>query len=170
MAAYGAQIEQGRSKAEAVGYLERLFKNVVVQDKSARESLQTFSGGKGDVLLAYENEALTAQAKGEDLDYVVPDETILIENPVAVLEKSGKSAKAQAFVDYLRSEPAQKVFVEKGYRPVLESANDPKKFPDPPGLFTIAKFGGWSKVTDEFFDPKNSIVATIEQGLGVSTG
>ena len=44
-----------------------------VQDKSAREALQTFIGGKGDVLLAYENEAITAQQKGEDIDYVVPE-------------------------------------------------------------------------------------------------
>ena len=54
-----------------------------VLDKSARESLQTFSSGKGDVLLGYENEAILAQEQGEELDYVVPDETLLIENPIA---------------------------------------------------------------------------------------
>ena len=64
-----------------------------VQDKSARESLQTFTGGKGDVLLAYENEAILAQEKGEDLDYVVPDQTILIENPVAVTKDTPEQAR-----------------------------------------------------------------------------
>ena len=66
MAAYGAQLEQGKTKQQALDYLEQLFKNVPVQDKSAREALQTFLGGKGDVLLAYENEAITAQQKGAD--------------------------------------------------------------------------------------------------------
>src|SRR5829696_184123 len=114
MAAYGAQLEQGKSKEEAVAYLRKLFAQIPVQDKSARESLQTFSGGKGDVLIAYENEAITAQQKGEDLDYVVPDETILIENPVAITEDS--SQQAQAFVDFLQGPEAQKIFGEKGYR------------------------------------------------------
>src|SRR5918995_2811859 len=84
MAAYGAQLEQGKTEDEAVEYLRRLFRNVSVQDKSARESLQTFSAGKGDVLIAYENEAITAQQAGQKLDYVIPDQTILIENPIAV--------------------------------------------------------------------------------------
>ena len=78
------QTAQGKSDAEATEFLEQLFKNISVQDKSARDSLATFTGGKGDVLLAYENEAITAQQKGEELDYVIPDQTILIENPVAV--------------------------------------------------------------------------------------
>ena len=83
MAAYGAQLEKGKSPAEAEQYVADLFENVPVLDKSARESLQTFSSGKGDVLLGYENEAILAQQKGEELDYVVPDQTLLIENPVA---------------------------------------------------------------------------------------
>ena len=103
MAAYGAQLRQGKSKDEAVEYLRKLFHNVAVQDKSARESLQTFAGGKGDVLIAYENEAITAQQKGEELDYVIPDETILIENPIAVVSESKHPEQAQAFIDYARS-------------------------------------------------------------------
>ena len=87
MAAYGAQLEAGKSPQEAEQYIADLFKNVPVLDKSARESLATFSSGKGDVLLGYENEAILAQQKGEDLDYIVPDQTILIENPVAADER-----------------------------------------------------------------------------------
>ena len=81
MAAYGSQTEQGKSDAEALDFLRQVLANTPVQDKSARESLQTFAGGKGDVLLAYENEAITAQAADIELDYVIPDQTILIENP-----------------------------------------------------------------------------------------
>jgi sulfate/thiosulfate transport system substrate-binding protein len=170
MAAYGAQIEQGKTPDQANDYLKKLFKNVIVQDKSAREALQTFSSGKGDVLLAYENEAITAQQKGEDLEYVVPDETILIQNPIAPTTESKNPEAAKAFVDFVRTPEAQKIFVAKGYRPVLASENDPQKFPDPPGLFKIDRFGGWSKVNDEFFDPDKGSVAEIERSLGVSTG
>jgi sulfate/thiosulfate transport system substrate-binding protein len=169
MAGYGAQIEQGKSEAQATDYLRRLFANVPVQDKSARESLQTFTAGKGDVLLAYENEAITAQDKGEKVEYVVPDETILIENPIAVAKESQAPDKARAFVDFVRSEEGQKIFAQRGYRPVVESANDPKRFPEPSGLFKIDRFGGWSAVNDKFFDPDRGIVAGIEREKGVST-
>jgi sulfate/thiosulfate transport system substrate-binding protein len=139
---------------------------VPVQDKSARESLQTFAGGKGDVLIAYENEAITAQQKGEELDYVIPDETILIENPIAVVSESDSPQQAKAFLDYLRSEPAQKVFAEKGYRSILPELVDAKRYPNPKTLFTIEKFGGWDAVMEEFFDRDTGTVADIERDLG----
>ena len=167
MAAYGAQLEQGKTEQQAEDYLRQLFKNVPVQDKSAREALQTFAGGKGDVLIAYENEAITAQQKGQDIDYVVPDQTILIQNPIA--ETIGANDKAKAFVQFTRSEKAQKIFANKGYRSVIPSLVDKSKYPTPPNLFEITKFGGWSKVNDKFFDPDNGVVAKIEQDLGVST-
>jgi sulfate/thiosulfate-binding protein len=167
MAAYGAQLEQGRSEEQAVEYLRRMFKNVPVQDKGAREALQTFVGGKGDVLIAYENEAITAQQKGEEVDYVIPDQTILIENPIAVT--TGASANAKSFVEFARSEEAQKIFAEKGYRSVIDDLVDKSKYPTPKALFEIGKFGGWTKVIDEFFDPEKGTVAKIEQGLGIST-
>jgi sulfate/thiosulfate transport system substrate-binding protein len=166
MAAYGAQLEQGKSKAEAIAYLRKLFHNVPVQDKSARESLQTFAGGKGDVLIAYENEAITAQQKGEELEYVIPDETILIENPIAVVSESDAPEQAKAFVDYARSEPAQKVFAEKGYRSLLPDLVDAKRYPKPASLFTIEKFGGWDAVMRDFFDRDAGTVADIERDLG----
>jgi sulfate/thiosulfate-binding protein len=167
MAAYGAQLEQGKSKQEALDYLNELFQNVPVQDKSAREALQTFVGGKGDVLLAYENEAITAQQKGEDIEYVVPDETILIENPIAVTTDA--APEAQDFVAFARSEEAQKIYAEKGYRSVIPSLVDKSTYPTPAKLFQIDKFGGWSTVNDEFFDPENGSIAEIEKSLGVST-
>ena len=166
MAAYGAQRELGKSHDEAVAYLEELFKHVSVQDKSARESLQTFTGGKGDVLLAYENEAITAQQKGEALDYVIPDQTILIENPIAVTKDAG--SQAAAFVDFLRTEQAQKVFAEKGYRSVIPSLVDASVYPKPKTLFTIQDLGGWDEVQETFFDREDGIMAGIQREVGAA--
>jgi sulfate/thiosulfate transport system substrate-binding protein len=169
-AAYGAQLEQGKTPAQAEDYLGSLFKNVSVLDKSAREALSTFTSGKGDVLIAYENEAITAQRKGEDIDFVRPDQTILIENPAAVIEKSKQPDKAKALVDFLRGDEAQKIYASKGYRPVVKRLVDKAKYPDPPGLFEIGKLGGWSKVNDSLFDPDEGTVAKIFEDQGKSTG
>ena len=170
MAAYGAQLEQGKTDEEAIAYLRELFlEHVPVQDKSARESLQTFAAGKGDAMLAYENEAIFAQQAGQPIEYVVPDETILIENPVAVVNRSGNAEKAQAFLDYLRSPEAQRIFGEKGYRPVVEDVLAEFDYPAPPGLFTIADLGGWADVRKRFFDREESVFLDIENELGVPT-
>ncbi|MGH3022976.1 MAG: sulfate ABC transporter substrate-binding protein [Gaiellaceae bacterium] len=170
MAAYGAQLEQGKSDQESIDYLRELFvEHVPVQDKSARESLQTFAAGKGDVLLAYENEAIFAQQAGQPFEYVVPDETILIENPVAVVSSGKSPAAAREFVDYLRSADAQRVFGEKGYRPVVEEVLAEFDYPTPSGLFTIADLGGWADVRTRFFDREDSIFLDIENELGVPT-
>src|SRR3954451_23036858 len=169
MAAYGAQLEQGKTDAQATDYLNKLFHNVPVQDKSARDAMTTFTSGKGDVLLAYENEAIAAQQAGQDIDYVVPDQTILIQNPIAVTSTSKNPAKAKAFISFLHSKQGQEIFQSKGYRPINESLVDKSKFPTPQTLFTIDKLGGWSKVNDKFFDPDKGSVAKIEKSLGVST-
>ena len=166
MAAYGAQRKLGASHDEAVEYLRELFRQVSVQDKSARESLQTFVGGKGDVLIAYENEAFTAREKGEELDWVIPDQTILIENPIAVTKDAGE--KARAFVDYLRTEEAQGIFEEKGYRTILGDPREQTTWPNPKTLFTIRDLGGWDEVQAAFFDREAGIVAGIQREVGAA--
>jgi sulfate transport system substrate-binding protein len=143
--------------------------NTPVQDKSAREALQTFAGGKGDVLLAYENEAITAQKAGIELDYVVPDQTILIQNPAAVTTESENPDAAQAFLDWLVTPEAQEIYASKGYRSVLPDLVDESSYPTPKELFKIDEFGGWSEVNDKFFDTEKGSVAEIERDLGVST-
>ena len=168
MAAYGAQRKLGKTHDQAVAYLGELFKHVSVQDKSARESLQTFTGGKGDVLLAYENEAILARDKGEELDYVVPEQTILIQNPVAVVSESGNLEQARAFLAYLRSKPAQAAFGEAGYRPVVHSVAGRFQYPQPPQLFTIDDFGGWDEVQQQFFDREDGIMAAIQRDVGAA--
>ena len=166
MAAYGAQLKEGKSPAQAQQYLQQLFHNVVSQDSSARNSLQTFSAGRGDALLGYENEAIAAQKKGEAIEYVIPSDTILIQAPVAVV---GSSTSAQEFVKYLVSPAGQAIWVASGYRPVISGVPGASKFPTPPGLFTISSLGGWKSVTKQFFDPESGSVTKIEESLGVST-
>jgi sulfate transport system substrate-binding protein len=170
MAAYGTKtITEGSSEDEGLQFLADLLENVSVQDESARDSLGTFLGGKGDVLLAYENEAIAAQHAGEDIEYTIPDSTILIETPIAVLEDADSAT--QDFVDYLYTDEAQQLWADNGYRPVVESVlkQNADEFPTPPDLFTIADLGGWDKVTTEFFDPENGKLAEVERELGVAT-
>jgi sulfate/thiosulfate-binding protein len=169
MAAYGTQIHEGKSPEEALDFLKQILEKTPVQDASARDSLATFTGGKGDVLLAYENEAIAAQNAGEDLEYTIPDSTILIETPLAVTTEA--SSKAQDFVDYQYTPEAQQLWADAGYRPVVKSVFDKNKdkFPVPSDLFTIDEFGGWDKVSTEFFDPAEGKVAAIEKELGVAT-
>ena len=164
MAAYGAKRQEGATHEEAVAFVTELFEHVSVQDKSARDALQTFVGGKGDVLISYENEAITAQQKGETLEYVIPDATILIENPIAVTKDA--PASAQAFVDYLRTDEAQKVFAEKGYRSIKDALVDEERYPTPPQLFEISEYGGWEQVMDDWFDRKGGIMADIQRTVG----
>jgi sulfate transport system substrate-binding protein len=170
MAAYGAQLKQGKSPAQALQYLhDLLVDHVKVQDKSGREAVQDFIGGNGDVVISYENEAITAQQKGSKVDYVIPDQTIFIQNPAAVTAKAPAAAKA--FLDYATTKPAQEVFAKHGYRPVLQDVlqEHALQFPQPKQLFTIDSLGGWTKVNDEFFDPDKGSVAKIEGDAGVST-
>lgn len=177
MAAYGQAAATGLrglnavdAEAAGVDYLNALYKNVVVQDDSARKSLQTFTSGKGDVLIGYENEAIFARLKNQPIDYVVPDSTILIENPVAVTETSKHPEQAQAFLDFLSSPAAQAIFAKNGYRSIDPSVKGPVAFPTPARQFTIATFGGWAEVTKKFFDPAGSIMADVERRIGVSVG
>jgi sulfate transport system substrate-binding protein len=172
LAAYGAKSGGGENAQAGLDYLRQLItKHVVVQDKSGREALQNFTSGTGDVLISYENEALTAQKKGQKVDYVIPDQTISIENPIAVVSKSSHPEQAKAFVAYALSSAGQQKFADWGYRPVDQAVFDQNKakFPTPKGLFTIDDLGGWSKVNDQFFDPDKGSVAKIEQAAGVST-
>ncbi len=174
MAAYGAWRKAGKTDKQAQANLLKLFKNVAVQDASARASLTTFNSGKGDVLLAYENEAYFSRAQGLNMQWVIPKATILIENPIAVTKTSSEKAAANSFLRFLRTPGAQQVFADYGYRPVMKSVENAnrKKFPTRPGLFTIDQLGlgGWEKVQKRFFDPSNSIMARIQRQVGGSTG
>lgn len=166
LAAYGQVVEAGGSEQEAAAYLDAFFKNVVALPGSGRDATTAFLGGTGDVLMAYENEAILAHQNGEKFDYVIPETTLLIENPGAVLKDA--SPKAKAFLDFVLSEEGQEQFALKGFRPVIEGvefgdvqgANDPSNpYPDPKNLLTVAEdFESWGNLSEKFFDEENGIV------------
>jgi sulfate transport system substrate-binding protein len=172
LAGYGAQLKQGKTPAQALAYVKTLLtKNVSVQDSSASSALQTFTSGKGDVLLDYESDAIAAQKAGDSIQYVIPKQTILIETPIAVTSKSSHATQAKAFLDYQWSSAGQTIWAQQGYRPVLSAVAKQfaSKFPTPPQLFTIDFLGGWKKAKSEFFDPATGSITKIEQAAGVPT-
>ncbi len=166
LAAYGAMLKKKKTHTQAVAYLRNLYTHIVSQDRSAREALQTFLAGRGDVLLAYENEAIFANQNNQELPYVIPKGTIRIENPIAVTARSQNKATARAFVRFLRTTAAQRIFAQNGYRPVVPAAARGLSFPTRPHLFTIKWLGGWAKVDKRFFDPNSGIVTRIQRQTG----
>jgi sulfate/thiosulfate-binding protein len=167
MAAYGGMMRAGKTSKQAQTYLGRMWKHVVAAPSSAREGLQTFVAGRGDVFLAYENEAIFAQKHNQPVQFVIPKATILIENPIAVTSNSQHKQQAQAFVNFLRTRPAQRVFAENGYRPLIKGVTQGLSFPTRPQLFTIKYVGGWNAVEKKFFDPNKGVMAKI---IGSSGG
>jgi sulfate/thiosulfate-binding protein len=169
LAAYGAKSNLGRDDQAGLAYLNALFTHVAVQDTSARNSLQTFANGKGDVLIAYQNDAIFAQQHNQPIDYVIPAQSILIENPVAVTSKSKYPQQAKAFLDFLHTRTAQRIFADAGYRPVVSGVAKSGEFKDPAQLFTINDLGGWTSANKKFFDPQTGALVDVERKLGVAT-
>jgi sulfate transport system substrate-binding protein len=172
LAGYGAELKEGKPPAQALDYVRTLLtKNVSVQDASASAALQTFTSGKGDVLLDYESDAIAAEKAGDQVQYIVPKQTILIQTPIAVMSKSSHQTAAKAFLDFQWSPAGQKIWAEQGYRSVLPSvaAQYKSKFPTPQALFDISFLGGWKKAKSEFFDPSTGSITKIEQAAGVPT-
>jgi sulfate/thiosulfate-binding protein len=158
LAAYEHTIAEGGTPAAASAYLKSFFSHVSSRAASGSEATKQFLSGAGNVLISYENEAIAARQAGKPVDYVIPEQTVQIENPAAVTKGAPKEAKA--FLKFVESEKGQEVFVSKGYRPALAGAKvgkvdgalDPNNpFPTPAKLITIDSIGGWSKVNDEFF-------------------
>ncbi|MEO5663340.1 MAG: sulfate ABC transporter substrate-binding protein [Nocardioides sp.] len=179
LAAYGHALEvNGGDEKAARQYLVDFFNNAVALPGSARDALTSFTSGVGDVLISYENEAILARQNDQELDYIVPDETLLIETPAAVTKDA--EPEAQSFLDYLYTDEAQASFQKYGYRPVVDGvtgevdgANDPADpFPTPKVLFTIADdFGGWPAAAEKFFaDGEDGeplgLVAEVQQETG----
>jgi sulfate/thiosulfate-binding protein len=172
LAGYGAELKEGKTPTQALGYLHTLLTtNVSVQDPSASAALQTFTSGKGDVLLDYESDAIAAVKAGDAVQYLIPKQTLLIQTPIAVTSKSSHRRQAQAFLNWQWSTAGQTIWAQQGYRPVDPSVGKQfaSRFPTPPQLFTIDFLGGWTKIKKEFFDPSNGSVTKIEQAAGVPT-
>ena len=148
-----------------------MTKNVPDQPSSASSALQAFTGGEGDVLLDYESDAKAAVKAGDSVQIVYPTQTILIQTPIAVTEKSSHKTQAQAFVNWQWTAAGQTIWAQQGYRPVLASVAKQftSDFPTPPQLFTIDYLGGWTTVKKTFFDPSTGSITKIEQAAGVPT-
>jgi sulfate transport system substrate-binding protein len=174
LAAYGHVLADGGSEADASAYLTKFFGNVEALPGSGRDATTAFQSGQGDVLLSYENEAILARQSGTEFDYVVPPETLLIQNPGAVTTDA--SAKAKKFLTYLTGKEAQTDYAEQGFRPLddsikveVEGANEPSDpFPAPSKkLLTIDEdFGGWSEANAKFFDENDGLVTKIQKATG----
>ena len=173
LAAYQQVIADGGSPTEAKAYLTSFFRNVVALPGSGRDATNAFLSGDADALISYENEAILARQSGEEFDYVVPDETLKIENPAAVTTKA--NPKAKEYLDFVLSADGQAEFVRKGFRPVIagtpttdvQGANDQAKpFPTPAKLFTVTELGGWDAVNTKFFDEKSGIVPQVQAETG----
>ena len=154
--------------------MTELFANVVALPSSGRDATTAFIGGTGDVLLAYENEAILARQNGEEFDYVIPDTTILIENPGAVLNDA--DPEGQDWLDFVLSADGQRQFALKGFRPIdrrrrvrarSRAPTDPADpFPAVTNLLTVAEdFGSWAELSDKFFDEEAGIVTQDHRRL-----
>jgi sulfate/thiosulfate-binding protein len=174
LAAWGHIAANGGTEAEAEEFVRQVFANVVSLPSSGRDATTSFLSGTGDVLLAYENETILARQNGEELDWVLPDTTILIENPGAVL--SDADPKAQEWLDFVLSEEGQRQFALKGFRPIIdgvdtsgvEGALDPDDpFPTPEHLLTVENdFESWSALSEKFFAEEGGIITTIIAASG----
>ena len=174
LAAWAHISGQGGSDAQAKAFVTKLLGNAVALPGSGSDALASFVAGNGDVLLAYENDSIAARAAGDAVDYIVPQDTLLIQNPAAVTTDA--SASAQDFLDFQLSKEGQTDYAKAGFRPVIKGinvdvpgANDPSNpFPKVKTQYTIDKnFGGWDKANSEFFDDKTGIITKIISGLNI---
>ncbi len=173
LAAYQHVISQGGTAAQAADYLRKFFHNAVSKPASGSDAMTTFLGGTGDVLVSYEDEAINARQQGKSVEYVVPQQSMLIETPAAVTRTA--SPVARKFLGFVLSSHGQRIFASKGFRPVdkntsvgtVQGANDPAHpFPSVAKLTTISQLGGWSAVNDKFFDDAKGLVTNIEKAAG----
>jgi sulfate transport system substrate-binding protein len=162
LAAYGYALRQpGGSDASAREFLKKLYKNVPVLDSGARGATTTFvERGIGDVLIAWENEALLAVKElGPDkFEIVTPSSSILAEPPVAVVDKYADKHRtrkvAEAYLNFLYTDEGQALIAKNHYRPGVPKAarQYASQFPQVK-LFTIADVGGnWDKVQKTHFN------------------
>ena len=162
-----AGVSEG-DEAGATKLMQDVLGNVIVFDKNARDSIQNFEAGNGDVALTYENEVLTAQEAGLDDEAVYPPSTVLIENPVAIVDEWVDEhcvrEVAEAFVDYLHSDEAKAIFTDVGFlrsTDVKEAQKGGGQFPAIEDLFTVDEIGGWDALNDKLFSDSGIVTQAI---------
>jgi sulfate/thiosulfate transport system substrate-binding protein len=179
VAAHGAAL-RGRvpgveaTDAGAQTLLQGIFSNVTVLDKTARESIKNFEAGNGDVAITYENEVFTAQKAGLPDEMVIPPSTVLIENPVAVVDKYADehcvTEVADAFVEFLHSEEAKELYASVGFlrptAPEEAARGDGDKFALIKDLFTVEDLGGWPQIDEQVFGAEGVFTNAFEAAQG----
>lgn len=160
LAAYSYAKENFQDERSQKNFMKKLYSNVTVMDSGARGSTTTFvENGQGDVLIAWENEALTTlQSYPGQYELVNPSVSILAQPSVAVVDDNtgcnGTEEVSERYLDYLYSEDAQRLIGESGYRPtdetILNEFSD--KFDLSISMWSIANYGGWEKAYQDFFD------------------
>jgi sulfate/thiosulfate-binding protein len=147
-------------ESAATTLMNGVTKNVIAYDSSARSSIQNFESGNGDVAITYENEVKTAQAAGGTDEAVYPKGSVLIQNPVAVVDKNAEKdcvlPIAQAFVKYLHTAEAKSFYTDTGFLRSTDvakaQAGDPANgFPAIKDLFTVDDLGGWDALDTKLF-------------------
>lgn len=155
--------------AAAKQFLKDVFRNVSILDKGARESITTYEKGIGDVAITYENEVLVGRQAGQSYDYVIPRSTILIENPVALVDKyvdqHGARQVAEAFVNFLSEKESQRAYAKYGLRPVDAdvAAEVQGQYPTVEDLWKIDFLGGWARVSKEIYGPDGVYTKVFEE-------
>lgn len=177
VAIYGAGLQLGTRKGVtepasrdyAADLITRIQRHVKVMDKSGRESVTTFERGVGDVIVTYENELLPRIAQGCPYELVYPPETVVVENPIALVDRHADRHQvrdiAEAFIVFLHGAEAQQAFAEFGFRPTNPAiaTSTAAAFVHPPHIFTIASLGGWDHVFPALFSPQGAWTRAVEK-------
>lgn len=185
LAAYAAWKALGHTPDQDQNFVKSILEHAVAEPPSGSTALSTFLAGTGDVLLDYEDDALAAVAAGDAITVVVPPQTLLIENPVALTNTGLNKPAAVAFYQYLFSSAGQTILANLGYRSVLKSVWAATKssfaaFKKPTDLQTVTDInsGGWPVLDKEFFGanvtfpsndpthPNEGIVTYLEEFAG----
>ncbi len=164
LAPYAYASNGGQNPQAGLDFVDKLVtEHVKARPGSGREATDLFIQGSGDVLLAYEDEAINVERQGKPVEHVTAPQTFKIENPVAVVTSSAHLEQATALKNFLYTPEAQKLWAQAGFRPVdpavaVEFAAD---FPAPEKLWTIADLGGWGEVDPALFDKDNGTITKI---------
>jgi sulfate transport system substrate-binding protein len=176
LAFWGSVTQTGGTEAQALKFVTKVFQNVQVLAKDAREATDMFlRQNQGDVLINYETELILAAQEGlaKDAFVIIPGVNISIDNAIAVVDqyvdRRGTREVAEAFVQFLYTPEAQRAFAKVGFRPldpaVAQEFSD--KFPPVSKLFTVEAFGGWNAIHEKFFN-NDGVFDQIQANLHVT--
>ncbi|WP_024793285.1 extracellular solute-binding protein [Tomitella biformata] len=164
LAPYAAKSDGGADKEAGLSFVQDLVQgHVTARPSSGRAATDLFLQGSGDVLISYENEAIFMERGGADVEHVVPDDTMRIDNPFAVLSQSPHPEDARAFTTFLYSAEAQRIWAEQGFRPVDPAVAQEfaAELPAPARLRTVDDLGGWAMIYPELFDKNTGEITKI---------